>query len=68
MMCLHKGPLVILYALVMRMLYFSHFFTSFFIGLRRICVHATVRTLVFIICSLLAGIDCVTDKLKDTFS
>ena len=27
-----------------------------------------MRNLVFIICSLLIGIDCVTDKLKVTFS
>ena len=48
-------------ALVMWMLYFSHFFTSFSIGLRRICLCAEVRHLVFI-CSLLVGTDCVTDK------
>ena len=47
---------------------FQSFFTSFFIGLRIICLHAKVRNLVFIICSLLVGIDCVTDKLKATFS
>ena len=47
---------------------FQSFFTSFFIGFRRICLHAKVRHLVFIICSLLVGIDCVTDKLKATFS
>ena len=46
---------------------FQSFFTSFFIGFRRICLHAKVRNLVFIICSLLVGIDCVTDKLKATF-
>ena len=50
------------------MFYFSHFFTSFFIVIRRICLPAKVRKLVFIICSLLVGIDCVTDKLKVTFS
>ena len=50
------------------MLYFSHFFTSFFIGLRRICLRAKVCNLVFIICSLIVGIDCVTDKLTATFS
>ena len=59
------------------MLYFSHvnaiklfqsFFTSFFICLCRICLRAKVRSLVFIICLLLEGIDCVTDKLKPTFS
>ena len=37
------------------------------IGLRRICLCAKVRNLVFIIFSLLVGIDCVTDKLKPTF-
>ena len=68
MVCFHKGSLVLRYASVMGMLYFSHFFFFFFIGLRRICVRAKLCTLVFIICSLLAGIDCVTDKLKDTFS
>ena len=47
---------------------FQSFFSSFFIGLRRICLRAKVRNLVFIICSLLVGIDCVTDKLKATFS
>ena len=46
------------------MLYFSHLFTSFFIGLRRICLRAKARNLVFINCSLLVGNDCVTDKLK----
>ena len=64
-MCLHKGPLLLRNDLVMQMLYFSHFFTSFFIGLRRICLRAKVP---FIIRSLLVGIDCVTDKLKATFS
>ena len=48
--------------------YFSHFFTSFFIGLRRICLRAKVDNLVFIICSLLEGPDGVTDKLTATFS
>ena len=66
--CFPKGPLVLPYALVMWTLYFSHFFTSFFIGLRRICLRAKVRNLVFIICSLPVGIDCVTGKLKATFS
>ena len=47
---------------------FQSFFTSFFIGFRRMCLHAKVRHLVFIICSLLIGIDYVTDKLKATFS
>ena len=67
-MCFHKGPLVLRYALVMWTLYFSHFFTSFFVGLRRIFLRAKVRNLAFINCSLLVGIDCVTDKLKATFS
>ena len=53
------------------------FFTSFFIGLRRICLRPKVCNLVFIICSLIVqGIDCVTDNsrkcsfqlLKATFS
>ena len=68
MMCFHKGPLVLRYALGMWTLYSSHFFTSFFRGLRRICLRAKVRNSVVIICSLLAGIDSVTDKLKATFS
>ena len=68
MTCFHKGPLVLRHALDMWMLYFSHFFSSFFIVIRRICLPAKVRKLVFIICSLLVGIDCVTDKLKVTFS
>ena len=50
------------------MLYFSHFFTSFFIGLCWICLSAKVCNLVIIVCSLIVGIDCVTDKLKATFS
>ena len=68
MMCFHKGLLVLRYVLVMCMLCFSHFFTSFCICLRKICLQAKVHNLVFIICSLLVGIDCVTDKLKATFS
>ena len=68
MICFHKGPLVLRYALVMSKLYFSHFFISFFVSLCRICLRAKVRNLVFIICSLLVGIDFVTDKLKATFS
>ena len=62
------GPLVLRYALVMWTLYFSHFFKSHFLGLRRIRLRAKVLNLVFIICTLLAGIDCVTDKLKARFS
>ena len=54
-MCFHKGPLV--YTLVMWMLYFSQFFPSFFIGLRRICLCTKVRNLDFIACS-------VADRLK----
>ena len=68
MVCFHKGPPVLRYASVMGMLYFSHFFTSFFIALPRICLRAKVRNLVFINCLLLVGIDCVTDKLKASFS
>ena len=67
-MCFHKGPLGLRYALVMLTLYVSHFFTSLFIGLRTICLHAKVHNLVFIICLLLEGIDCVTDKLRAAFS
>ena len=40
-------------------LYFSHFCTSFFIGSQRIYVQK------YIICSLLSGIDYVTDKIND---
>ena len=65
MMCFHKGTLVFRYASVMSTLYFSHFCTSFFIGSRRICLRAKVCNLGFIICSLLSGIDYVTDKLKE---
>ena len=50
------------------MLYFSHvnaifqsIFTSFFIGLHKICLRAKVHDLIFIVCSLLVGIECVTD-------
>ena len=60
MMCFHESPLVLRYPLVMRMLYFSQFFTP----LCWICLWAKVRDLVFIICSLLVGIYYVTDKLK----
>ena len=62
-MCFHKGPPGLRYALVMCMLYVYRF-----IGLRTICLQAKVHNLVFIICSLLVGIDCVTDKLKAAFS
>ena len=62
MMCFHRGPLVKL-----RMLSVI-FLTSFFIGLRRICLRAKVHNLVFFICSLFTGTDCVTDKLKAIFS
>ena len=47
---------------------FQSFFQKFLTGLRRICLRAKVRNLVFIICSLLVGIDCVTGNLKATFS
>ena len=63
MMCFHKGPLVSCEWHISVI-----FFTSFFIGLRWICSRAKVGNLVFMICSLLAGIDRVTDKLKATFS
>ena len=45
---------------------FQSFFQKFLIGLCRICLRAKVHNLVFIICSLLLGSDCVTDKLKAT--
>ena len=50
----HKGPLILGYALVMSMIYFSQFFTSFFIGLARIFLN-----LVLLICSLVVGIDYI---------
>ena len=57
------------------MLCFSHvntilqsFFQKFLPGVRRICLRAKVHNLVFIICSLLVGIDCVTGSLKATLS
>ena len=56
MMCFHEGSL-----------YFSHenvVFQSIFTLLRRISVRAKVRNLVFVICSLLVGIYCVTGKSK----
>ena len=43
---------------------FQSIFHKFFIGLHRIHLHAKVCNLVFIICSLVVGIDCVTDKLN----
>ena len=46
---------------------FQSFLQKFLTGLRRTCLRAKVRNLVFIICSLLVGIDCVTGKLKATF-
>ena len=47
---------------------FQSFFQKFLTGLRLICLREKVRNLVFIICSLLVGIDCVTVNLKATFS
>ena len=61
MMCFHW---FYSYVLVIWTQYFSQFFTSFFKGLRRICSRAKVGNLVFIICSLPIGTDCVTDKSK----
>ena len=61
MMCFHW---FYSYVLVIWTQYFSQFFTSFFKGLRRICSRAKVGNLVFIICSLPVGTDCVTDKSK----
>ena len=60
MMCFNEDPLVLRYALVLRTLDFSLFFTL----LRRICLRAKVRNLVFIICSLLVGIYRLTEKSK----
>ena len=61
MMCFHW---FYSYVLVIWTQYFSQFFTRFFKGLRRICSRAKVGNLVFIICSLPVGTDCVTDKSK----
>ena len=47
---------------------FQSFFKKFLIGLHRICLRGKVGNLVSSFYSLLAGIDCVTDKMKDTFS
>ena len=47
---------------------FQSFFQKFLTGLHRIYLCAKVRNLVFIICSLLEGIDCVTGKSIATFS
>ena len=66
MICFPKGPLVLRYALVVNTI-FQSFFQKFLTGLCIICLCAKVRNLVFIICSLLVGIDCVTGKLKATF-
>ena len=53
MICFRKGPLVLRYAI------FQSIFHKFvFIDLRRICQRTKVGNLVFIICSLLVGIDC----------
>ena len=60
--CVFNKGLVLRYALLMWTLYITQFFTSFFIGLRRICLHAKELNLVVIICSLVVGIDCVADK------
>ena len=39
----HKGPLVLIYALVMQPLYFSQFFTPSYGGLHRICCCSNVH-------------------------
>ena len=44
------------------------FFQTFLTGLRRICLRAKVRHLVFIICPSLVGIDCVIGNFKATLS
>ena len=38
-----QSPLVLSYSLVMQKLYFSQFFTRFFVGLSNICSRANVR-------------------------
>ena len=68
MICFPKGPLVLCYAFSHVNTIFQSFFQKFLTGLRIICLCAKVHNLVFIICSLLVGIDCVTGKLKATFS
>ena len=57
-MCFHEAHWFY-FALVMWTQCSSHFFTSFFIVLNRICLHAKVFNLIFVICSLLVGIYCV---------
>lgn len=42
---------------------FQSIFTSFCIDLHKLCLRAKVQNLIFIICSLLERMDCVTDKL-----
>ena len=66
MICFPKGKETLCFSHVNAIV--QSFFQQFLIGLCRICLHARVRNLVFIICSLLVGIDCVTSKLKATFS
>ena len=69
MICFPKGLLVLRYALVKWMLYFSHFFKRFLqVYTEFVYVQKYVIILVFIICSLLVGIDCVTGKSIATFS
>ena len=62
--CFHKGPMVLHYALVMWTLYFSQFFTSFCIRFTQNFFSTKVPNVFFIICSLLVGIDFVSDKSK----
>ena len=68
LICFPKGPLVFTLCFSHVKAIFESFFQKFLIGLRRICLRVKVCNLVFIICSLLVGIDCVTDQLKATFS
>ena len=56
MMWFHKDPLVLRYV--------NAIFQSVFHRLKQNLFTCNVLNLVFIICSLLVGIDCVTDKSK----
>ena len=66
MICFPKGKGTLCFSHVNAIV--RSFFQQFLTGLRIICLCAKVRNLVFIICSILVGIDCVTGKLKATFS
>ena len=66
MICFPKGKGTLCFSHVNAIV--QSFFQQFLTGLCIICLCAKARNLVFIICSILVGIDCVTGKLKATFS